>query len=798
MATRAEIDFGNGVWLLDLLVLGRPFYLATQRVDVPTAKGDTRSYQPGLADFALSKIDSGFSGTFGLAINGGVDWAELVARGVQIERARAVVRRWYPGLALERAEVFLAGFVQDIEYGTPAEGLRLSVGALPNEISTTVPPASFRVDVNTWPVRGGFTTDEKIIGANYPLVIGAPGHRPTGAAPFPVVPALGVEVTAADGNSRLLVSAGSVAAATVRLHDLTDTPADSDATVVEASDALGRAASQIQFSSTTITAAKDRKWYTGWYLDGGGLERRDGGGAVRGAMDVVRTVLERYSNVPLDTGRIAAEAARLDNYKIDTYINRPINAWDWVTREIIPLLPVVTLESERGVYWRFLDWNATAEDAIAHFNADTNAVARVSSIRTGDTRIVNEITMEYAPVATSERYRKRRTLTANYGGFSGDIDATQDTRVLGSYRCRQSQLYFGVRSQTFSTSAIWDDATAVLILKDIAAASAFPHRSVTYVGGSELAGYQIGDIITLTDSEVYLTNVLAMVSDVSIGGSAEVQVALTLLDNPAFLSKRTAQAKRTIPEPTEVTPATIPDLRSWWDGFDSATYDGSNLLTGITDKGPDARDLVPDGVGAGQTTATINGVPTAMPGPFSFAIPTEFVEATITEAINDYSVFFVVPLDGTGTTNDVYFTITMSVSPFYGLRIKNSTSGNGFFDVNNDVGIQAVFTAPKSAVYASGSSAIGVLRRSGGRFKVDVWYDVGAGIVKPAQIDVADTSTGAINASGFAFGGRGSLTQFWATNYLHTIAWYDRAMTDGEVVSVAQWAGNRLGFTGIV
>lgn len=531
MPTADDIRGGRGFWLLDLVFGGQTFRFATAAIVISRQDGGDLFYRIGLDDFAWNVGTAGMDAKIGLKVRTDVDWADMVARAIPLERAAGVLRRWYEGQTFEESEVVLRGITDRIEYGATDEPLVLSLISAPVEQSDTLPPPQARVDDFTWP-KDLPERDEKITGAPYSIVIGAPGD--VGAATAqPVTPGLMVDFLGNSRFSKVLIAGHAVAATEVEVYDLTDSPVQATRPVETTTDALGRTISHINFvGAGGFTQAADRKWYIGWRMsDGGGLLSDDRQSGVRGAGDVLRIMLERFTRIPIDRGRMIAESAALNEYKIDAYINKPINVWTWVTREVVQLLPVLPIETSEGLYWRWLNWNATQVDAVAFLNADTREIERTTPVRTLGDPIANEVTIEFAPHATSQRYSERRVITAEAGVVVGLASGDPDTRALASYKAKQSQQVYDIKPITISTSAVWDPATASRIGVDVINRQALPKRRIGYVGGPELASLEVGSIVVLTDSEISINGEVAILFAVRIEKGAQTALDLVLVDN---------------------------------------------------------------------------------------------------------------------------------------------------------------------------------------------------------------------------------------------------------------------------
>jgi hypothetical protein len=525
----------RGVWLLDIEIAGEVRHYATEAQTVTTTNGDSILYLSGLGDPELSRATQGLAeASSSLELLTADDWARIEADGHTLERGRAVLRRWHEGQTLERAEVYLSGVVTGATYGEANEPMTFTLSReARNEAIELLDPQAV-VSADTWPVRLGYATEDGVLGASYPLIFGCPGHNPTGT-PRAAVPALMVEGAAATNASRVLISLGGIDASNVRLHNTT-AGSEGTAATIGALDELGRSVTLTDFTGTTVLGELSDEYWIGLQDDatfGGGIKNPyQPGRPLRGAGDVIRYVLQTYTAIPVDTGRLSATLAELNRYQVDTWTNTPTNALDWLQSEVLEWLPVQVLESSQGLYVRPYRFDQTRADVVVWLSADRRDVERQGPLGRLQQEVFNEITVRYRPAnGPGAAWYSSVTLTANAGTLSVTETDTDDPRILASYLAQRSQTVYGVRPLVLDLPQTWDDATAELVARDRLNRHAWHKRTATYAGGAELEAIEPGSCIALTDSAVHLDEALALVVDVE-ATSAGALLSLVLLDNP--------------------------------------------------------------------------------------------------------------------------------------------------------------------------------------------------------------------------------------------------------------------------
>jgi len=276
--------------------------------------------------------------------------------------------------------------------------------------------------------------------------------------------------------------------------------------------------------------------YVGWYdrtrSDEGGGMVGDDGELVRGAGDVL-TYLLRQTGMQVDAGRCAAAASLLNDYKIDCAIDARVNIWEWLSANLLPLLPCSIATGPEGLYpvlWRY---DARADQARWTIDVDADpTISRAGRVKIDSSKVANRFRIDFC--------RNRRTdEPMQYRGLDATYDPDEPS-VRGSYLCAVSQARYrssrdsGVREKQLDTSIIWDVATADAILAVQARAYALARRTVSYVvGGERWDAIERGDIVTITDSEIGLEAQVAMVREVQWDSSGSVGLSLLIIEDPA-------------------------------------------------------------------------------------------------------------------------------------------------------------------------------------------------------------------------------------------------------------------------
>lgn len=539
---------GRRVWLLEI-DLGHVYRFSTEAVDVSTFGGSRYRYDEGLVEpgVALDVAAGRDEVSISVDVLCGVDWAEIVSRGVPIAGRKAMVLRHESGSLYERARVVLRGQIVSVSHGAVGETLSVTIRRAPAENADTLPPPQAVIDGTTWPTTTpNFYVPDDSVGAMYPLVIGSPGYNGGGNA-YPAMQVYYAQYFGAGAASSFVpVGDGTIAASQVRMYvvdepnptPLLTTPFDTP--VTQRTDLLGRTLSVTRPESSSGNGWRDVRLYVGFGGTAGGGVKDRRGSPIRGAGSVLRWAFAEHMSLDVDWARFESVADRLDAYKIDTFLVTPTNIWEWLQEEILPILPLELRESTAGIYPFLWRWNSTARDSVMRLDAtlSTGNVARTSGMGAAAGEIYNEITIEYGPYSDADAYRFRKIATAAARATVRAASPTDDARIRGSALLGDSQRIYGLRPLTLQMGCVWDHATAELVLRDRINAHAWPRRQVSYAGTDRLETLQAGDVVTVTDPELHLTDVVALVWEVVPEGES-VNVTLTLLDHPRLVRRQT-------------------------------------------------------------------------------------------------------------------------------------------------------------------------------------------------------------------------------------------------------------------
>jgi hypothetical protein len=496
---RAELLGARLTWLVRMEWAARVLYLAPQQVEAADpATGETVTWRPGVEDFAWEESIDLFALTpanrsLTLVVRPfWLDVPSLIADGQDLHQCTVQVYRHIIG---GRALLYFSGRVRDYSFGPRGAPVELAIDANPWDEAGDLCVEDARVDANTWPKMA-----EKTNGEKYPIVIGQPGLISEDES-VQAVPAYAVD----RDEKYILIAGHAVQASQVELHQ---NGASAVGPVEHVVDGLGRlvAVADVHNHFGGVTYHEDETYRTAW-TEGPGLVR-EGGVAIRTAGEAIRWATQQ-STAPWDPASVEVAAQKLESYAIDTSIvcspTSPLTPWDWLTAQILPLLPVSVIGTARGIGLHV--W-PTDEEPVATITRGKQGVHRVGRVESQDrTRLITSSALRYAYDADHNLYSERVAAVArpedeaNGGGVHRSLEAG-----LARYGP-------GV-AEASTTDAVYSAATAGAVVNWRAQLFGLPAWSVAYELEKAWGWLRLGDQVRITDAEIGWSAELAVIQAV--------------------------------------------------------------------------------------------------------------------------------------------------------------------------------------------------------------------------------------------------------------------------------------------
>ncbi len=525
LSTLETADF---VWLLTITIGGRVLRRTTgEAVTITGRDGLLYEYTGGLAPVRVERLLELWNTTpsprslpFELLLD--FDLALEVARGAPLHAATGELAQWYEDDPFEARRVVLRGSIEEPAVGAMGEPFAFSLSEDPTDDRALIPPSTHVVEEGvTFTESGNQGPDPGIVGASYPIVVGAPGQTVVAgttssvlSGQVPGTPALLVDRDATGGvtttNYRILIAGHRVTASQVDIYNSTQQQVFTG-TVQNDTDDLGQAYSYVNPAIAADIPAEGDSLYAIWDpADGGGVRSSSRVEALRGAGDVIRWAL-RESTLRVDHSRLG-ELDALNVFKIDTHINGSISPWAWLTREVLPLLPVQVATGPDGLaVVPFTLRRLQADQATVRLEEGRNCTRESSRVWDSDANVANEITLRFAPNAETGTHAGRVTIT------HADYKAA-DTLSHPHLWCRRSFGVWGSRQRTIDASVVFDVATAEALAVSLARRLTFPVSRILYTLDPTLDWVRPGDTALVTDAGMHLDEAVAIVGTLPYTG----------------------------------------------------------------------------------------------------------------------------------------------------------------------------------------------------------------------------------------------------------------------------------------
>jgi hypothetical protein len=523
MLSRSDLIEGDPSWVLRVTFGGKDVYFSGNALTITRDASTDPAIvtHGGLDDAPFERAwDLFTTSPSPTSISISIIWPESFAALVEDDHDPAAGTgelSLYTSGTWEKRWKILTGRLEGIEYGGADEPVTFRLTSTAAEDRRQIPAADARVTAASW-----LTHHSSSGNRYYPLVFGSPGLFTTADGTETKTSgseALIVEYTAGQ-VVKLLIADGEVEASTVRIFD--EDMAGESRSVTTETDGNGRTVSTVSMSGSALDLT-DLEWMVCWD-SGGGMYDASRSAALERAGDVVWWLLDQ-SGLDVDTGRTRAAVAALNSVKIAGYVDDALSPFEVFLDHLAPLLPVSIASGPEGLYPVVWNMDATTEDAVAHIEAGPGVIrqGRVTYSRTAEA-VRNEVRFDYAQRARTGE--PRRAVTINGQGIDGESD------ILPSYYADVSQRRYGLQVEDLDTRFIYEDASARRIALWKLRELAFPHRQVTYTVGQERAALEPGAVVTLTDSDLSISNRVCLVQSVTLD-LPDVVLTLLMIEDPA-------------------------------------------------------------------------------------------------------------------------------------------------------------------------------------------------------------------------------------------------------------------------
>ena len=511
--TISDLSGSSPIFLLEIDFLGQMHRFSTIPISF-----DGNEYIGNLEDFQYEERSDLLgadieANSFSCAVFfDGLDMVREWRKGRTIEGSKAnlsyILMREGQIVSVDKIQL-LEGEVQEPVFGDPEEpksfcAFTVERKAYDLEIPLLDPVKI--IDKAKFPYLDEDTASSKM----YPLIIGQPGKTrdETGTTiNLYCTPAYNHKrytLGSPSGDVYFLIAGHDVLATTVHISDGVKPPISK--TVLRAADLNGNFYSYVDLTPDTFlypgyllltdVGSQPNEWFVSW-TNGGGMESPYGGGLLEGGGDICLYALQR-SRLPMDRGAWFNIRDLLNTYKFAGYINDPtLSCWDFLREYILPHLPIEVKPGPKGLrpilaQMYAFQYTTPRREIVAgpHF-------AQISAIttQTDTADIYNGCLIRYAKNSFEDSY---------YGSLRIASDGTNTDEDRQNLLSISSENRYGKSETTIETDFIYDRGTAARVAYLKVRSRAFPVRTMRYLADMEFGILQLGDVIILTDENMYL------------------------------------------------------------------------------------------------------------------------------------------------------------------------------------------------------------------------------------------------------------------------------------------------------
>lgn len=233
-------------------------------------------------------------------------------------------------------------------------------------------------------------------------------------------------------------------------------------------------------------------------------------GLTNGAQDgPLRTVQELIaltlsnSSLPVDWSRFYTAMDRLPTFDVEGYIDERVGVWDFVSSELLPLLPMSLRTGPRGLYALTADLSATVADALGTLRAGWDCW-RVGPIQYE--RRLQDLTGTIEVQCGDYAGKAIRTVRADGASMLQGQRArlAQESSVVGQMLSRVQSAKVASGQTTTTVKAPWlaGETGGQYVAHTRLAYQAAQIRTVRYRLAPEFLELEVGDLVHLVDPEV--------------------------------------------------------------------------------------------------------------------------------------------------------------------------------------------------------------------------------------------------------------------------------------------------------
>ena len=338
------------------------------------------------------------------------------------------------------------------------------------------------------------------------------------------------------GDVYFLIAGHDVEATTVQISDGVKTPISK--TVLRAADLNGNFYSYVDmtgesflypgFTLLTDVGKQPNEWFVSW-TDGGGMANPYGDGLLEGGGDICIWVLTK-SLLPVDRGAWFNIREFLNTFKFAGFINDPsLSCWSFLSEYILPHLPIEVKPGPNGlrpILNQMYSYQITQPRKSIVAGSNFKRISAITT-QTDTADIINGCLIRYAKNSFDENH---------YGSVRIAADATNTDADRQNLLSISSENRYGKSETTIESDFIYDRGTAARVAYFKIRSNAFPVRTFRYEADVEFGYLQLGDVIILTDEDLFLDDTKGTVIEKSWNETNWI-IGICIEETPRFTDR---------------------------------------------------------------------------------------------------------------------------------------------------------------------------------------------------------------------------------------------------------------------
>ena len=529
MISQNNLILKDLIWLLEIYWAGSYYRFSSESISITNTfiDGSTSiiNFQGGLSQIDFSRSLSLFSvepNRYSTAIEVvfPIDVAQQIQYGHDLAEADCELSLMAIDDDYSNRDILLKGRVIDPEYGALDEPVTFSIESNLYETDIYIPQSSLVINKNTFDTLhlehdDAEGDDTSVIGSVYPIVFGTPGNYRNITGGHSVgrgTPAYLVWKQETTEDSKILLAGHHCYPDGGTIYILNTSAGNSDTAVIENGyDDLNQEICTTNLlldasaAYSSCTPEHGATYWVSWGFDqndftpAGGISNKKHINYMSKAGEVLEYLLDQ-TGLEVDKPRFYTIMDYLNQYEISGYISERVKPLEWITDNLLPILPVSITVGTDGIY-PILWQSDVPSNSVQTLLTNGQGCQRTSNVRYDRSNLANDIKLSFALNGESNEYLRYLKITADE-----QVDVMVDRRIeYANTYVKISQNRYGKKSKEITTDIVFEDTTAGLILSWMSKAFSFPTKTVSYSVDKKYLYLNIGDIVLLTDDELHIT-----------------------------------------------------------------------------------------------------------------------------------------------------------------------------------------------------------------------------------------------------------------------------------------------------